>query len=166
MYSLTCATCSQYVLCLVLMSQAPLLEELLYRGSIMTFLLHSGYSLFQSILISSIAFGSCAIPDPTLRIGHFHHIVDQIRSGLPVQVAFFRCRASFPSLSSPVFMFTYTTLFGILVSYVYVRTGSILAAAAVHAICNFFSIPSFSFMNPSSPLYAHRNGFRSRFCSS
>lgn len=43
--------------------QAPLLEEILYRGSIMTFLLHSGYSLLQSILISSVAFGSCCNSD-------------------------------------------------------------------------------------------------------
>lgn len=55
-------------------------------------------------------------------------------------------------------MFTYTTLFGILVSYVYVRTGSILAAAAVHAIANFFSIPSFAFLQSSSPLYPYRKG--------
>ncbi|KAK8811877.1 hypothetical protein WA556_004038, partial [Blastocystis sp. ATCC 50177/Nand II] len=115
---------------------APLLEEILYRGSIMTFLLHSGYSLLQSILISSVAFGSC----------HFHHIFDAIHSGMPVQVAFFQC----------LFMFTYTTLFGILVSYVYVRTGSILAATAVHSISNFFSMPSFAFLQSSSPLYPYR----------
>ena len=39
--------------------QCPLLEELLYRGNILTFLLHNDYSLWESILISSVAFGSC-----------------------------------------------------------------------------------------------------------
>ena len=55
-------------------------------------------------------------------------------------------------------MFPYTTLFGTLVSYVYVRTGSILAATAVHSISNFFSMPSFAFLQSSSPLYPYRKG--------
>ena len=58
-----CETCSWYVLLPSGNQQAPLLEEILYRGSIMTFLLHSGYSLLQSILISSVAFGSCCNSD-------------------------------------------------------------------------------------------------------
>lgn len=54
------------------------------------------------------------------------------------------------------FMFLYTTLFGILVSVVYVRTGSLVAASAVHALCNFFSIPSVEFLREQSPLYEKR----------
>ena len=53
-------------------------------------------------------------------------------------------------------MFLYTTLFGILVSVVYVRTGSLVAASAVHALCNFFSIPSVEFLREQSPLYEKR----------
>ena len=56
-------------------------------------------------------------------------------------------------------MFTYTTLFGVLVSYVYVRTGNLLAAGLVHSLCNFFSIPSFEYNRPSSPLYSKRTSF-------
>lgn len=44
-------------------------------------------------------------------------------------------------------MAIYTTLFGVLDSYVYVRTGSLLAAIVIHGMCNYLSIPSFSFWN-------------------
>ena len=53
-------------------------------------------------------------------------------------------------------MFIYTTLFGVLVSYVYIRTGNLLAAGVIHSLCNFFSIPSFEYNRPSSPLYSKR----------
>ncbi|KAK8796997.1 hypothetical protein WA588_001122, partial [Blastocystis sp. NMH] len=114
----------------------PLLEELLYRGNILTFLLHNDYSLWESILISSVAFGSC----------HLHFIYTFLKQDYSVASAVSQCS----------FMFLYTTLFGILVSVVYVRTGSLVAASAVHALCNFFSIPSVEFLREQSPLYEKR----------
>lgn len=54
------------------------------------------------------------------------------------------------------FQFTYTTLFGVLVSYIYIRTGSILAAISAHMVCNFLSFPSPEFLDEDSPTYPKR----------
>ncbi|KAK8801520.1 hypothetical protein WA171_004660, partial [Blastocystis sp. BT1] len=132
-------TCNyNYSLCIDLRNLvfSPLLEELLYRGNMLPFLLHSGFSLPKAVWFSSIAFGSC----------HFHHLFSFLQNGYPLVRALLQC----------CFMFTYTTLFGVLVSYVYVRTGNLLAAGLVHSLCNFFSIPSFEYNRPSSPLYSKR----------
>jgi membrane protease YdiL (CAAX protease family) len=38
--------------------------------------------------------------------------------------------------------FTYTTLFGAYVSYIYIKSGSLLAIALVHSFCNFMGLPN------------------------
>mmetsp|Transcript_43015 Transcript_43015/g.105155 ORF Transcript_43015/g.105155 Transcript_43015/m.105155 type:complete len:110 (+) Transcript_43015:130-459(+) len=39
--------------------------------------------------------------------------------------------------------FTYTSLFGAFVCYIFLRTGQLLTAVAVHAFCNFMGFPDF-----------------------
>ena len=57
-----------------------------------------------------------------------------------------------------VFQFVYTTLFGALVSYIYIRTGSLLAAIFAHSLCNFLTFPSFEFLDDHSPTAPKRKG--------
>ena len=70
----------------------------------------------------------------------------------------FRCFGAF----TIGFMFLYTTLFGILVSYVYLRTGTIVAAILTHSLCNLLSIPTFSFLSSQSLLHDKRKSMARR----
>lgn len=40
-------------------------------------------------------------------------------------------------------MLTYTTLFGWVSAFLYVRTGFVVAAILCHAFCNFMGVPQF-----------------------
>ena len=128
---------------------------MLYRGNMIPFLLHSGYSLPKAVWFSSIAFGSCISScflwsrsfSPSLFLSW--QWLSSCKSTASVLYPWFYCFIL-------GFMFTYTTLFGVLVSYVYVRTGNLLAAGFVHSLCNFFSIPSFEYNRQSSLLYPKR----------
>jgi prenyl protein peptidase len=39
--------------------------------------------------------------------------------------------------------FSYTTLFGAFVTFIYLRSGSLLACIAVHSFCNWMGLPRF-----------------------
>ena len=43
-----------------------------------------------------------------------------------------------------VLRISYTQVFGIFAGFVYVNTGSVWPAVALHAHCNFFGLPSFA----------------------
>lgn len=42
-----------------------------------------------------------------------------------------------------LFQLTYTTLFGAYATFLYLRTGSLLAVVLVHAFCNWMGLPRF-----------------------
>ena len=63
-------------------------------------------------------------------------------------------------ISTTLFQFTYTTLFGAYASYVYWQTKSLLAVTLVHSFCNYMGLPNLAFCSSSSLnhylLYPHR----------
>ncbi len=52
----------------------------------------------------------------------------------------------------------YTSLFGAYASYVFLTSGSLLAAMTSHFICNLMGVPSIEFTNDQHPLYRFRHG--------
>ena len=56
-----------------------------------------------------------------------------------------------------MFQFTYTTVFGMYSSYLFVRTGHFTAPFLVHAFCNFMGFPDFGDVVASEP--------RKRYCT-
>lgn len=91
-----------------------------------------------------------------LYLGHIHRVIIQVRAGEKWLNALTSFRLLCVGGFTVVFMFLYTSLFGILVSYVYLRTGTIVSAILTHSLCNIFSIPTFSFLSRQSPLYGKR----------
>jgi len=102
---------------------APLSEELVFRGCMLPILVPS-FGKVTSILIGPLFFG----------IAHIHHAYEQYRN------RFYTVRQI---AIQTVFQTFYTTIFGILSSYIFLRTGHLLSAFLSHAFCNVMGFPDF-----------------------
>lgn len=102
---------------------APLLEELIYRSCLISYLAAAGARPRACIWLSPLLFSA----------SHLHHLHDMTRfQGLPLRHA----------LLAVAFQLCYTTLFGWLAAYFFVRTGHLAAAVLPHAFCNFVGPPA------------------------
>ncbi|RKU45159.1 hypothetical protein DL546_005969 [Coniochaeta pulveracea] len=101
----------------------PLTEEVLFRTASIPLMLLSGAGIRTTVFFSPVIFG----------LAHFHH--------------FYEFRLSYPrvpilaALLRSVFQLGFTTVFGAYATFVYVRTGSLLAVCVVHAFCNAMGLP-------------------------
>jgi prenyl protein peptidase len=83
----------------------------------------AGTPITQIILLSPVVFG----------LAHIHH--------------FYEFRIANPNVALPmaiartVLQFSYTSLFGMYGTFLFLRTGSLLAVIAVHAFCNSMGLP-------------------------
>jgi prenyl protein peptidase len=93
----------------------PLTEEIVFRGCICPLLLGSGLSRTTVILTSPLFFGAA----------HLHHVL----AGIPLPVV--------------LFQFGFTTVFGWMSSYIFIRSGSLLSAILSHMFCNMMGFPDF-----------------------
>jgi membrane protease YdiL (CAAX protease family) len=109
---------------LCLRCQAPITEEFVFRGCILSLLLWSGVSPTKAILVAPVFFGFgtldvsfaaslLVVCQPVAPPAHAHHGIRQVREGVSVNVA----------VLSTIVQFAYTTLFGIYVGYLFLRTG-------------------------------------------
>jgi prenyl protein peptidase len=115
---------------------APLTEEIVFRGCMVPPLLSSGLSVLQVTFVAPLFFG----------IAHVHHAATRLSNGerLPSVVLV------------TLFQFVYTSLFGSYASYVFIRTGSVLAVTVSHAYCNWMGLPDLSFVQIRHPMYQYR----------
>jgi len=101
----------------------PVTEEVLFRTASVPLMLIARATLKETIFLSPVIFG----------LAHVHH--------------FYEFRLSYPrvpataALLRSVFQFSFTTLFGAYATFLFVRTGSLLAVCAVHALCNSMGLP-------------------------
>ncbi|KFH43095.1 CAAX prenyl protease-like protein [Hapsidospora chrysogenum ATCC 11550] len=101
----------------------PITEECLFRSAAVPLLLLAGHSMRSTVFISPLVFG----------LAHVHH--------------FYEFRVTHPRVSivaaiaRSVLQFSYTYLFGIYATFIFLRTGSLLAVAIVHAFCNSLGLP-------------------------
>ena len=51
-----------------------------------------------------------------------------------------------------MFQLAYTTLFGALAGFLFLRTGHIVGVCLVHAFCNFMGFPDTSFASSGDPM--------------
>lgn len=86
-------------------------------------MLASQTSVTKTIFLTPIIFG----------LSHVHHFYEfrLTNPQVPAKAALFRS----------VFQLVYTTLFGAYATFIFLRTGSLLAACAVHAFCNCMGLP-------------------------
>ncbi|KAG5918702.1 hypothetical protein E4U53_004071 [Claviceps sorghi] len=105
------------------MVAGPVTEECLFRSSAVPLLLMAGCSARSIILLSPLVFG----------IAHLHHFYEfrVTHPQTPLAVA----------LARSVLQLSYTTLFGAYATFLFLRTGSLLAVVMVHTFCNGMGLP-------------------------
>lgn len=101
----------------------PVTEEILFRSASVPLMLLARASIRENIFLSPVIFG----------LAHFHHFYEfrLTHPGVPFAAA----------LARSVFQLGFTTLFGAYATFIYLRTGSLLAVCAVHAFCNAMGLP-------------------------
>jgi prenyl protein peptidase len=101
---------------------APLTEEFIYRSCLLSFLLDSGASPASCIWLSPLLFAA----------SHLHHLHDlTTHQGLALTKA----------LQGILFQLAYTTIFGWLAAFFFVRCRHLVAVVLPHAFCNFVGPP-------------------------
>ncbi|KAK8111079.1 uncharacterized protein PG998_007536 [Apiospora kogelbergensis] len=103
----------------------PFTEEVLFRSASVPLMLLAHTSVAKTIFLSPVIFG----------LAHLHHFYEFRIShpGVPVMAAVMRS----------LLQLTYTSLFGAYATFVFLRTGSLLAIFVVHAFCNCMGFPRF-----------------------
>jgi prenyl protein peptidase len=86
-------------------------------------MLVSRATITQTIFLSPVIFG----------LSHFHHFYEFRITNPEVPII--------AAVARSIFQLTYTTLFGAYATFLYVRTGSLLAVCMVHAFCNAMGLP-------------------------
>lgn len=101
----------------------PLTEEVLFRSAAIPLMVLARTSLAKTIFVSPLVFG----------LAHVHHLYEfkVTHPRVPVGAAVLRS----------LFQLGYTTLFGAYATFLYLRTGSVLAVFAVHVLCNCMGLP-------------------------
>lgn len=101
----------------------PLTEEILFRSASMPLLMAAHVSARRIVFFGPLVFG----------LAHVHHFYD-FRVGHPHDPVLHLLLRS-------LFQFAFTTVFGGYATFVYLRSGSVLAPFLVHAFCNAMSLP-------------------------
>lgn len=99
---------------------APLCEEFLFRGGIMTLMLQT-FQPLRVVLITPFFFG----------IAHMHNILRELSRGEKLTSA----------LRTGLIQFAYTTFFGFYSTYLFIRTGHLMAPLVAHVMCNYMGLP-------------------------
>jgi len=109
---------------------APITEEVTYRACILSIFKLGGISRSKMIWLAPCWFG----------IAHLHHMTEtykhQRRSMRTSQLAALQL-----AVLQTAFQFCYTTVFGWLCSFLFIRTGSLAVVIAGHSFCNTMGFP-------------------------
>lgn len=115
---------------------APFAEEFAFRSCMVPLLLCGGFRQRSIVCGGPLFFG----------IAHLHHAVGMVRQGVPL------ARAALVVL----FQLLYTSFFGGLEMFLYLRTGHFASIALVHSWCNLMGLPSLQFLSAADPNYSHK----------
>ena len=69
-------------------------------------------------------------------VAHVHHLIEKLTSGWSIQNA----------MIATAVQLTYTSIFGVIATLLFMRTGSIYSAILSHIICNVVQLPDIGFM--------------------
>jgi len=103
----------------------PITEEVIYRSTLVSLHLLAKVSRTKIVFLTPLYFG----------IAHLHHFYEFTLTHPHTPLV--------PALLRSVFQFGYTTLFGWIADFIYLRTGSIYACIIVHTFCNWVGLPRF-----------------------
>lgn len=100
---------------------APITEEMSFRACSATLFRHC-FGRTTTTFVSPLFFS----------LAHLHHISDDRKMGLSLKGA----------LMLRMFQASYTYLFGVYATHLFLSTGNILAPILTHSICNCFGLPN------------------------
>jgi len=115
----------------------PLTEEIVFRACVLSIYHLSGASSKHMICFAPLTFG----------LAHIHHAWDTYNRYGRTRLAAQR------ALVISAFQLCYTTLFGMHVSYLFLRTGSIFSPITAHIWCNTMGIPEIVWELKTFPKY-------------
>ncbi|KAL8943945.1 MAG: hypothetical protein Q9216_000757 [Gyalolechia sp. 2 TL-2023] len=101
----------------------PVTEEILFRSLLVPLHLLTPLSSTRVVLLTPLYFG----------IAHVHHFYEFILTHPHTPMA--------PSIIRSLIQFTYTTIFGWYATFVFIRTGNVVAVTMVHTFCNWAGLP-------------------------
>lgn len=116
---------------------APVTEEIVFR-SVLAPALHMALVRDGSAHDSSAAWTTVWVTPLWFSVAHMHHLIEKVRAGWPLG------RAAITTLVQ----LTYTTIFGVIATLLFLRTGCVYTALLSHVICNFVGLPNVSFLQP------------------
>ena len=80
-------------------------------------------------------------------VAHVHHLHEHINSSRRPGASYLTTALTpsviLPGLIRSIFQFLYTSLFGIIAAFIYVRTSSLIACILAHSFCNWMGLPRF-----------------------
>jgi len=106
---------------------APFTEEFVFRSSILC-LLYSHITLFSAIFYSPLFFG----------LAHFHHMLEHFKQNHHEK---HNPLSPMTIILIHLFQFSYTYIFGVYSSFLFIRTGHFIPSFIVHTLCNALGIP-------------------------
>ncbi|ODQ82546.1 hypothetical protein BABINDRAFT_29813 [Babjeviella inositovora NRRL Y-12698] len=101
---------------------APITEELVYTSCILNVCLLANMTLQNMIVYTPLLFG----------VAHLHHGWEMHQAGGTLRKIAVIC----------TFQMAYTSVFGMLTNFIFLRTGSVWCCVVVHGFCNLMSFPS------------------------
>ncbi|CAJ0581853.1 unnamed protein product, partial [Mesorhabditis spiculigera] len=106
---------------------APVTEEIAFRGCAAA-LMATCLSPAQTIFIAPLSFA----------LSHMHHIDDDTKKGATLRDA----------VVGRAFQGAYTYIFGAYATFLFLRTGNIIAPMVTHSMCNGFGLPQLHEIQP------------------
>ncbi|KEY67290.1 hypothetical protein S7711_04543 [Stachybotrys chartarum IBT 7711] len=103
----------------------PVTEECLFRSAAVPLLLLAGSSHTRVIFLSPLVFG----------LAHLHHFYEFRLTNPGVSLA--------AAIARSVLQFSYTSLFGMYATFIFVRTASLPSVVLIHTFCNYMGLPRF-----------------------
>ncbi|VFQ79758.1 unnamed protein product [Cuscuta campestris] len=101
---------------------APLTEELVFRACMIPLLLCGGFNVYTVVFLCPIFFS----------LAHLNHLLEYAQRRGSLVKAFVVAG----------FQLGYTVIFGSYASFLYVRTGHLLAPLVAHIFCNYMGLPA------------------------
>ncbi|CAF0724828.1 unnamed protein product [Rotaria sp. Silwood1] len=126
---LLCHTANEQLIFIRNYFVAPFTEEFVFRSSILC-LLYSHVSLFSAIFLSPLFFG----------LAHFHHMLEHFKQNHREQ---HNRLSAMTIILIHLFQFSYTYVFGVYSSFLFIRTGHFIPSFIIHTLCNSLGIPDF-----------------------
>jgi membrane protease YdiL (CAAX protease family) len=114
---------------------APLIEEIAFRSCMIPVMLNAGFSSTAAIFLTPIFFG----------LAHIHHVFTDDNEVVKVKFGMVKRKIRKVYLVA-LLQATYTTVFGFICSFLFIRTGTVMAPFFAHIFCNYMGLPSLDFI--------------------